>query len=123
MSGRGYYTVSFTWPPASSSAATGAQLNLGSIIHTARASLNGFTLPPLDVADAKADLTPYLKKGVNELQVVVATPYGNALRPIWANLKSYGDAPNLLAGVIPPVVAEYGLVGDVSIVPFVGVRL
>ncbi|THW43029.1 hypothetical protein D6D22_04627 [Aureobasidium pullulans] len=123
VSGRGYYTVSFTWPPASSSAATGAQLNLGSIIHTARASLNGFALPPLDVADAKADLTPYLKKGVNELQVVVATPYGNALRPIWANLKSYGDAPNLLAGVTPPVVAEYGLVGDVFVVPFVGVRL
>ncbi|KAG2170683.1 hypothetical protein VTO58DRAFT_106896 [Aureobasidium pullulans] len=123
LSGRGYYTVSFTWPPASSSAATGAQLNLGSIIHTARASLNGLALPPLDVADAKADLTPYLKKGVNELQVVVATPYGNALRPIWANLKSYGDAPNLLAGVTPPVVAEYGLVGDVSVVPFVGVRL
>lgn len=123
VSGRGYYSTSFVWPPSSSVIAIGAQLELGSIIHTARAYLNGVALPPLDVTDATADLTPYLRKGVNELEVVVATPYGNALSPIWSSLRSYGDAPNVLAGATAPEVMEYGLVGDVSIIPFIGLRL
>ncbi|KAI5261087.1 hypothetical protein E4T47_09525 [Aureobasidium subglaciale] len=119
VSGRGYYSTSFTWPPTSSSKPTGAELNLGSIIHTARAYLNGILLPPLDVTDARADLTPYLRNGVNELEVVVATPYGNALGLVWDSLRSYGDKP----GAPAPRVAEYGLVGEVSVTPFVGVRL
>ncbi|KAH0342708.1 hypothetical protein KCU83_g9209, partial [Aureobasidium melanogenum] len=123
VSGRGYYSTSFVWPPSSSVVVTGAQLELGSIIHTARAYVNGIALPPLDVADATADLTPYLINGVNELEIVVATPYGNALSPIWNSLRSYGDAPNVLAGAAAPELREYGLVGDVSIVPFVGVQL
>lgn len=123
VSGRGYYSTSFVWPPSSSAAVTGAQLELGSIVHTARAYLNGIALPALDVTDAVADLTPYLKKGVNELEIVVATPYGNALSPIWSSLRSYGDAPNTLVGITTPEVMEYGLVGGVSIVPFLGVQL
>lgn len=123
VSGRGYYSTSFVWPPTSSAAVKGAQLELGSIIHTARAYLNGFALTPLDVTDATADLTPYLRKGINELEVVVATPYGNALSPIWSSLRSYGDAPNVLAGATAPELREYGLVGDVSIIPFIVVQL
>lgn len=123
VSGRGYYSTSFVWPPTSSAAITGAQLELGSIVHTARAYLNGIALPPLDVTDATADLTPYLRKGVNELEIVVATPYGNALSPIWSSLRSYGDAPNVVVGVTTPEVMEYGLVDDASIVPFIGLQL
>ncbi|KAK6001478.1 hypothetical protein QM012_002809 [Aureobasidium pullulans] len=125
VSGRGYCSTSFIWPPSSSSTVnlTGAQLELGSIIHTARASLNGIALPPLDVTDASTDLTPYLRTGVNKLEVVVATPYGNALSSIWSTLRSYGAAPNVLAGASAPAVRQYGLIGDVFIVPFIGVRL
>lgn len=123
VSGRGYYTTSFTWPPSSASAATGAQLSLGHIIHTARAYLNGRVLPPLDPTDATADLTPFLKHGVNELEVVVATPYGNALAPMWEQLRSYGGGPYLLAGALAPKVREYGLVGEAVVVPFSGVKI
>lgn len=117
VSGRGYYSTSFTWPP--SSPASGAFIDLGAIVHSVRVWVNGHVLPPLDVTAAKADIGKFLVEGINEVEVVVASPLGNALRAVWDELLASGQAP---AAAVPGV-AEYGLVGDVRIVPYMSYEI
>ena len=120
VSGRGYYSTTFTWPSSTNtSTASGAFLYLGPIYHTARVSINGAQLPPLDVTDAIADIGPYLVDGENAVDIVVATPLGNALRPIWPELLTSGRAPDSQ----PPPVGKYGLLQDVRVVPYEEVEL
>ena len=118
VSGRGYYTTNFTWSSNSSTSA-GAFLDIGPIFHAARAWVNGRQLPPLDVTHAYADIAPYLVDGVNQVEMVVATPLGNALRPIWKTLLSSGRAPD---PPLPPLQA-YGLIRDVRLVPYIEVMI
>jgi hypothetical protein len=94
----------------------GALLDLGRIVHTARVSVNGNLLPALDVIWARADISAYLQHGVNTVEVVVSTPLGNALRPIWDGLESSGKFAKSQIGA--PRVAAYGLVGSVKVVPY-----
>jgi hypothetical protein len=113
-SGRGFYNTTFTWPPADCSPddrGRHATLNLGALTNTARAWVNDHRLPPLDPTHAVADISGYLQEGENEVRVVVATTLGNAVRPLWSELRSSGT---LALGPLP-VVQEYGLVGEVSV--------
>ena len=133
ISGRGYYSTSFIWPPSPpriqdglqkiisdqprlSKGYPGAFLDLGTIVHTARVTVNGHVLPPLDVTWAHADISSYLQTGVNRVEVVVSTPLGNALRPIWDSLESSGKFAKSQIGA--PEIAGYGLVGSVTIIPY-----
>jgi hypothetical protein len=109
-SGRGFYNTTFTWPPADCSKQH-AMLDLGALTNTARAWVNEHQLPPLDPTHAVADISKYLREGENEVRVVVATTLGNAVRPLWGELRSSGT---LALGPLP-VVQEYGLVGEVSV--------
>jgi len=113
-SGRGFYNTTFTWPPADCDAndrGRHAILDLGAMSNTARAWVNDHQLPPLDPTHAAADISEYLQEGANEVRVVVATTLGNAVRPLWGELRSSGT---LALGPLP-VVQEYGLVGEVSV--------
>ncbi|KAK5129265.1 hypothetical protein LTR08_003644 [Meristemomyces frigidus] len=113
VSGRGFYSTSFTWPPANGSA-DGAMLNLGAIVHTARVWVNGDQLPPLDPTDAIADIGSCLVDGMNTVEVVVSTTLGNALRPIYTKIISSGTTwlgPQ-------PVEQAYGLVQPVTVLPY-----
>lgn len=131
VSGLGYYSTSFSWPPASNSrsiAPHGAVLDLGAIKHTAVATLNGHRLPPLDFNAARTDVGAYLRNGVNALDVVVSTPLGNGLRPLWGELMTSGNsapAPGTLTppSVAPPAVSEYGLVLPVWVRPYWSVEV
>lgn len=123
-SGRGFYTTSFTWSPGTSglnSGTPGAYLELPPISHTVQAVLNSHLLPPLNIYHPTVDITPYLVPGNNTLEIVIATPLGNALRPIWKSLVTgghfFGGGTENIAPV--PVLADYGLVGEVTVVPFV----
>lgn len=119
VSGRGYYNTTFTWPVPSSSAADGAMIDFGFIVHTLRAWVNGHQLPPLDVTRPQADITAFLVEGMNTVEAVVATPLGNVMRPIWFDLKTSGTGPGSLgAGGVPPPVVDYGLIGNVKVVPY-----
>lgn len=113
VSGRGFYSTSFTWPLVSE-AAEGAVLDLGAIINTARVWVNGHQLPPLDPTHAVANISNYVKDGENEILVVVATTLGNAVRPHWSELRSSGT---LALGPLPPAQA-YGLVSDVLVMQY-----
>lgn len=114
VSGRGYYSTSFQWSPHS---AEGAFIDLKAIVHTANVRINGHALPPLDITWARADISSYLIRGSNSVEVVVSTPLGNALRVIWDSLISSGKtAVSQVAD--PPSVADYGLVFPVQIIPY-----
>lgn len=123
VSGRGYYKTQFSWQNSSSdpTSPSGAVIDLGYIIHTAVLYVNQKKAPPLDINMAKADITQYLVDGVNEIEIVVSTPYGNALYPHWDNLRSVGQGPPpTFFGQPTIVVRDYGLVHDVRILPYCG---
>ena len=113
VSGRGFYSTTFTWPP-SHRKADGAVLDLGVIVHTAKVWVNGHQLPPLDPTAAWADTGDYLMDGENNVEVVVSTTLGNALIPIHENIRSSGTVwlgPE-------PIEQEYGLVMPVKVIPY-----
>ncbi len=118
VSGRGYYSTSFTWPPAGSSSSSnlGAVIDFGAIFHTVRVSINNHTLPPLDLTWARADISEYLVQGQNTVEAVVATPLLNVLRPIWEQLRSSGGPPQFEAAPAQ----DYGLLKPVVITPYIG---
>lgn len=120
VSGLGYYHTTFDWSSSADNSTvvvSGAFLDLGAIIHTARLSINGQVVPPLDHAWARADIGAYLVEGTNVVDVVVSTPLGNGLRGIWGELVTSGRPA---ADIVPepPEVMEYGLVGEVRLIPY-----
>jgi hypothetical protein len=121
VSGRGYYSASFQWPPPSDyiAPATGAIIDFGPVVHTLQATINGHPLPPLDVTAAKADIGALLVPGKNVVEAVVSTPLGNVLRPIWDQLQTSGTGPtDPEAGGPPPPAGNYGLVREVVVTPY-----
>lgn len=116
VSGRGYYSTQFSWPP-SHAGIYGAFIDLGPILHTARLIINGNDVHPLDVTHALADITEFLVYGSNHVDIIVSTSLGNALNLIWDSLETTGrTAASVSAN--PPSIAEYGLVFDVRIEPY-----
>jgi len=124
VSGRGYYSTTLTWPPASSQQPDGAILDFGWVYHTLQVSLNGYELPPLDVTSPKADIKPWLLAGENKLEAVVSTPLGNVLIPIWYQLQTSGEGPGSPdASTVPPPVGNYGLQADVTLTPYMEIEI
>lgn len=132
VSGRGYYSTTFNWPPTANSSsnatADGAFIDFGFVYHTLRAYVNGHQLPPLDVTQARTDMKGYLMEGLNTVEAVVATPLGNVLRPIWGQLMSSGEGPGSpdagpQNGFVPPPQGKYGLQAEVVIIPYTEVEV
>ena len=127
VSGRGFYQSTFSWPPPGSSNGdtAGAVLDLGPVLHTAVAYINGRRLPPLDITAAQADISKYIHEGDNVLDVVVSTPLGNALVPLWDTVLSAGNHARITFWNGSPTygVREYGLVGEVVVRPYSGVAI
>ncbi|KAH8882940.1 secreted protein [Thozetella sp. PMI_491] len=105
VSGLGWYTTSFdlgeSWP-----ADAGAMLSIPSIVGSFRLTLNGQKLPPQDQLDVNFDVGPWLRKGVNTIEIEVATTLLNRLRITQAGV--YGVATR----------QAYGLVGPISLSPY-----
>lgn len=131
VSGRGYYSTTFTWPPsngASNGTIDGAFIDFGFIYHTLQAYVNGHRLPPLDVTWARADIKEYLVEGANTVEAIVATPLANVLRPIWTKLMSSGEGPGSpdagpSHGFVPPPQGAYGLLTNVIVIPYSEIAL
>lgn len=120
VSGRGYYTTTLLWPPAGKNKVAGAIIDLGSIVHFARVYVNGALVPPLDPVLARADIGAYLKKGINNVEVVVATTLINVIAPFWSQQRSSGGAPTFFGnGVLGPAqTQDYGLIYPVVVQPY-----
>ncbi|ETS81939.1 hypothetical protein PFICI_06941 [Pestalotiopsis fici W106-1] len=123
VSGIGYYSASFHWPPSqciNHSDISGAMIDFGHVYHTLQASVNGRRLPAMDVTAPTADLRFSLEDGSNVVEAVVSTPLGNTLGTIWSKLQSSGEGPaSPDAGTVnKPRVGQYGLKQQVKIVPY-----
>lgn len=121
VSGIGRYTTTFSSPTADSSA-LGALLHLGPVTNTIRAWVNGQLLPPIDIADAVADVSGYVRAGENEVVVEVTTTLFNRIKADGNATWSVGVTANEENGAYYAVNAprEYGLLGPV-VVEWVGV--
>lgn len=123
VSGVGYYTSTFSWPPPDvESNSVGAYISFFPVLHTIRVSVNGQRLAPLDLMNAVADISLYLKVGRNEVLAVVSTTMWNNLNPLVPKILNAGDPPrHLTFGRSEPVPfggpVESGLVGNVVITP------
>jgi hypothetical protein len=122
VSGQGYYQSSFDWEAHESS---GAIISFGFIVHTVRVTLNGHTIPPLDISNPTADITKYLVKGTNQIEVVVSTTMANGMAPVWDDLRVSGGPPSGLFGAPtkPSGTDNYGLLNPVVVTPYRVVRL
>ncbi|KAL3455862.1 hypothetical protein BJX64DRAFT_281774 [Aspergillus heterothallicus] len=124
-SGLGYYSTTFEWPSdkhidSSKEQADGAYISFPPILHAIQVSINGYRLPPLDYTDARIDITQYLKKGTNGVLAVVPTTMWNYIRSILPNIRDQGHLPGLLDKGLPvPDTTDNGLVGNVTIIPYV----
>lgn len=112
VSGHGYYSIYFDRPLSKDS--DGAVLDCGNTFSTVRVSVNGNLLPPLDLTWARADIGPYLRNGVNDVQAVVSTTLQNRLRLMWADLWTVGSRPQSLAGSLQ----DYGWLNPVVVIPY-----
>lgn len=125
-SGIGYYTSTFAWPRSTTYgdlSEFGAYISFDNVLHALRVQINGNRLPPLDLTNAVADISPYLTPGNNTVIATVATPWWNYLRTILGTLESSGTPPipqvleTLLGLPLPPIV-DAGLVPGVKVTPF-----
>jgi hypothetical protein len=115
VSGVGYYASIFSWSTYSS--ASGAHISLPSILHGARAYVNGAQIPPFDYFGTMKDITPFLKEGRNEVRVVVPTTMWNYIRTFFDEVQTPGiDNTRGQVEGLPGV--DNGLIGEVVVVPF-----
>ncbi|PWY91931.1 hypothetical protein BO94DRAFT_555096 [Aspergillus sclerotioniger CBS 115572] len=118
VSGLGYYSTTFSWPPQTANGTVfGVVIDLGPITHTARVTVNGQVLPPGEIFWARWDIGHLLRRGPNDVQVVVSTPLGNGLRTYWDKLETSGKLASATVAS-PPDEAEYGLIAPVQIVAY-----
>lgn len=125
-SGIGYYTSTFTWPSNTtydSAKALGAYISFGKVLHSLRVRVNGVDLPPLDITQATADISSYLRPGNNTVTAMVPTTWWNYLRTIIDILESSGAHPlplvlEALLGLPLPSTDEGGLMPGVIVTPF-----
>ena len=120
ISGIGFYSTNFKWPPASGSA-DGALLVIPPIAHGVSVSVNGQTVLPVDITHPIADISSSLIEGENLLSISVASTLWNVLKPIWGDLRTGTSTPPPLETFEEARLGDYqpyGIVGEVQIVPF-----
>lgn len=125
-SGIGYYTSTFTWPRNATHASAselGAYISFGKVLHSLRVRINGDDLPPLDITNARADISTYLRPGDNTVTAIVPTTWWNYLRTILDTLESAGAHPlplvlEGLLGVPLPSRDDGGLMPGITVTPF-----
>ncbi|KAI6796311.1 hypothetical protein KC332_g16491 [Hortaea werneckii] len=127
VSGRGYYSTSFIWPPASPPTSSPhsvppekVPLDFGFIPNTLTATLNSIPLPPLDPTRPRIlDISPWIVRdgqSPNRLEAVIGTPLGNALLPIFDLLETSSEGPaSEDATTVPPPKGRYGLDSPVRV--------
>ncbi|BAL89592.1 hypothetical protein AMIS_43720 [Actinoplanes missouriensis 431] len=98
VSGIGRYRTTINSPSQAR-----ALLQLGKVVDTCRVRLNGRLLPPIDVLQPVADLR--LRRGVNTLEVEVATTLLNRLRTTSPSV--FGIAARQAYGLLGPVTLRY----------------
>lgn len=123
VSGVGYYTSTFSWPPETSGKVAGSMIRFPGVPHGLQVYVNGLETGPLDYRNPVIDITPYLRKGENKVLVKVPSTMFNYLRTIWSELLSSEEPPKI-SSLIPNFLntvgpVQNGLVGEVEVIPYV----
>jgi hypothetical protein len=84
---------------------TTAHLDLGEVFDTVQVTVNGHRLSPVNLLNPVVDLSGYLRRGRNTIQIEVATTLFNRLRVVH---------PDAYTGARQ----NYGLLGPVRLIPF-----
>lgn len=92
-------------------------------MHTLRVKINGQQLPNLDFTSPKADISQYLVEGKNSVEAVAATTMINGLAPILLELRTSGSGPIMGLDKFTSTEVESGLVVNVIVTPYTGVKL
>lgn len=121
-SGVGYYRTTFNWPASTSpepgqepGQKTGAYITLPPITHGLQAYINGQKLPAMDFSAPRTDISGFLVRGENRVELVVPTVMWNYIRSIFGELRISGSEPLLQRPL--PARLETGLVGEVRVLP------
>jgi hypothetical protein len=114
VSGVGTYTATFnvTRVPSKDSIAV---LQFGPVLNTIQAWVNDKQLPAMDIFDAQVDVSDYLVKGSNTIQVEVASTLFNAVKVRVDYVKANGVGPAAPALYTSADWQKHGLIGPVSI--------
>lgn len=113
ISGVGTYRTEFEWPQSQENIAV--YLSFGPVLNTLRAWVNGKLVPPVDIADAFADVTDMVQPGGNNLSIEVSSTLFNAVKARRDGTHCLGESPaNVSAfdgdwrpfGLVGPVVLE-----------------
>lgn len=111
VSGIGTYATTFSFP--SDPADVSAFVSFGPVLNTIRARVNGRLLPALDIADAVADVTEFVRAGENVLEVEVSSTLFNAVKAHLSRAVNEGSGPTTPSDYTGVDYQESGLVGPV----------
>ncbi|KAL0566998.1 hypothetical protein V5O48_014995 [Marasmius crinis-equi] len=112
-SGVGAYVTTFEWAHEVNSS-VGLQLDLGSVVHTLKAWLNGVELHTADPTRPVVDISNIVKEGTNTIRVDVASTLLNAILGT-PGVQSLG---RFMTGTPLQPPAHYGLVSPVRLIPY-----
>ncbi|UPK95992.1 hypothetical protein LCI18_006927 [Fusarium solani-melongenae] len=127
VSGVGYYTTTFNWPPATGKA-DGAYISFPPVDHAMLLRVNGEAMHPLDYARPTADISKFLVEGDNNVEVIVPTTMWNYIKTIAHDIEVSGSphtpaALEEMMGIPMPSRVNNGLVGSVKIIPIKCVKV
>lgn len=111
-SGVGNYTTSFEMSKVPS---TAVHVDLGPIINTAKAWLNGEQVPPIDPTNPVVEVTNLLVNGTNFMEVQVTTSLFNAVKANVDHVRSIGYGPNNSSHYTSEDWQKFGLIGPVQL--------
>ncbi|KAM5353547.1 hypothetical protein ACJ41O_000197 [Fusarium nematophilum] len=116
-SGIGIYTASFVLPQSTylKSDQIATLINLGPVLNTLRAWVNGKELPAVDISEAEVDISKFVVKGKNTIKVEVSSTLFNAVKARVDWVKNMGGGPAFPALYTASDWQAYGLTGPVYI--------
>ncbi|KIK65051.1 hypothetical protein GYMLUDRAFT_56519 [Collybiopsis luxurians FD-317 M1] len=114
VSGVGTYVTSFEWSQAQNGG-VGVLLDFGEVFHTVEAWVNGRQVATADPNRPVVDISDLVVKGTNTIRVDAASTLLNAINSV-PEVETLGE---LRTAVSRPVAnQEYGLIANVTLVPF-----
>ncbi|KAI3611660.1 secreted protein [Moniliophthora roreri] len=114
-SGVGTYVTTFEWNHATDSN-VGIRLDLGSVVHTIKAWLNGVELSTADPTHPEVDISELVQEGSNLLRVDAASTLLNVVNSV-PEVMSLGQLRIDTVGR-PPERQHYGLIAPVRLIPY-----
>ncbi|KAJ3845417.1 hypothetical protein F5878DRAFT_207024 [Lentinula raphanica] len=120
VSGVGTYVTSFEWAHAKDGA-VGLLLDFGEIFHTVRAWLNGRQITTADPAHPVVDISDLVVHGSNTIRIDAASTLLNAINAV-PEVETLGQTRLSILLTLPEN-QQYGLISNVTLVPYARVTI